>query len=52
MNIVIHLPTKEIQLNELKKIVSDVHSEKVINYISNSNLSNLDKENLINLMVQ
>ena len=39
-------------LNELKKIVSDVHSEKVINYISNSNLSNPDKENLLNLMVQ
>ena len=52
MNVIIHLPTKEIDLNGLKKIVSNVHSEKVINYISNSNLSNPDKEKLLNLMVQ
>ena len=52
MNIIIHLPSEEILLNELKKIVSDIHSEKVIKYISDLNLSFLDKEKLINLIVQ
>ena len=52
MNIIIHLPTKEIDLNKLKNFVSDVHSEKVINYIINSKLSNPDKEKLINLIVR
>ena len=52
MNIIIHLPTKEINLIELKKVVSNIHSEKIINYIGNLNLSNPDKEKLINLIVQ
>lgn len=51
MNIIVHLPTNEIQINELKKLVSDVHSEKVISYISNLNLSYLDKEKMIEKMV-
>lgn len=52
MNIIIHLPTKEFDLNEFKKKVSVIHSEKVINYIGNINLSNPDKKKLINLIVQ
>ena len=52
MNIIIHLPTKEIDLNELRKMVSNIHSEKVINYISNLKLSNPDKEKLINMIVR
>lgn len=52
MNIIIHLPTKEINLIELKKVVSNIHSEKIINYIGNLNLSNPDKEKLINMIVR
>lgn len=52
MNIIIHLPTKEINLNELKKMISYIHSEKVINYISNLKLSDPDKEKLINMIVR
>lgn len=47
MNVIVHLPTKDEHIKELKKRVSVIHSEKVINYISNSGLSIQDKEIVI-----
>ena len=50
MNIIVHLPTNEMQINNLKKAVADIHSEKIFSYLKSANLTVSDIEKINSLM--
>lgn len=47
MNIIVHYPTSEKALADLKKNVAKVHIEAVLSYVTNLSCSKLQKLELI-----
>ena len=52
MNLIIHMPTKEVHKNELKEMISNIYSNKIIGYLNKSNLSYYDKNRMIDMMIK
>ena len=52
MNVIVHYPTKDDYIDELRNRVSRVHAQAVMSYISKLNCSNKQKEALIDTVLQ
>ena len=52
MNIVVHYPTKDDDIDELRKRTAQVHAQAVVSYISKLNCSNEQKKALIDSVIQ
>lgn len=52
VNIIVHLPTEEVKVKELKKAVADIHSEKIINTFQKFNLQKVELERIVNSVIE
>lgn len=51
MNIILHMPTDEKYMNELREKVSLIHIAKIIDYLEKSYANCLDKEKVIDYII-